>query len=176
MRLDSNRKALLAVLLVAVLAYVSACDTGREEPSPPTDERPALSDEKIRETLFDAWVEEVPDETGVGRPITWYFQEDEPTEIVVVDRQMDGDKATILVDVATRTAPRSRSPKVLSGRIRLYYELQPVLFLRKWRVVNVDNVSMTYRDEPKADGDKADADRPPNPPSPPAKEPRKGSS
>jgi hypothetical protein len=167
MRPDSTCTALRVALLFAALAAASACGAGPEAPPPP----PALGDEKIRESLFEAWVDEVPEETGAGEPIRWHFLRNEPTELAIVERQMDGEKATVLVDVTTRSAPHARSPKALSGRLRLHYELKTEVFLRKWRIVDVDNLSMKYRDEPKSD----DGDGPPEPP-PPPKEPRTGSS
>jgi hypothetical protein len=153
MKPNSTRIAVRTALLFAALAAASACGPSPEPPKPPPDSLPELGDEKIRETLFGAWVEEVPEEKGAAKPISWHFMWDEPTEVAVVERQMDGTKATVLVDVTARSAPNSRSPVVLSGRLRLHYELQTEFFLRKWRIVDVDNVSMTYREEPKPDGD-----------------------
>jgi hypothetical protein len=177
MKATSTRIALRAALLVAVLAAAGACGPDPEVPKPPPDALPELSDERIRETLFDAWVEEVPEEAGAAQPISWHFMRDEPTEVAVVERQMDGEKATVLVDVTARSAPRSRSPKVLSGRLRLHYELRTVVFLRKWRIAYVDNVSMTYREGPKSHIEPSDGDQPPEPPPPPpTMEPRTGSS
>ena len=172
MRFNVTCNALRAALLFAALAATSACAAGNEAQRPSGDARPALSDEKIRESIFDAWVEEVPEEKGAAKSITWHFRPDEPTEVAIVERQMDGDKATVVVDVTARSAPRARSPKVLAGRLRLHYELQTELFLRRWRIVDVDNLSMTYREEPKPDTAPDDGDGPPEPPPPPPKEPR----
>jgi hypothetical protein len=177
MKLDSTRNALRAALLFAALAAASACGPRPEAPKPSPDTLPDLGDEKIRETLFEAEVREVPEEKGAARPIRWHFMRDEPTELTIVDRQIDGEKATVLVDVTTRTAPRSRSPKVLSGRLRLHYELQRMIILRKWRIVDIDNLSMKYREEPKPDIEPNDGDGSPEPPAPPPPlEPRTESS
>jgi hypothetical protein len=167
MRPNSTCNALRVALLFAALAVASGCAGGPEGAPPPPEPRPALSDEKIRETLFHAYVKEVPEETGAAKPITWHFRRDEPIEVAIVERQMDGDRATVVVDVTTRSAPRSRSPKALAGRIRLHYELQTEFFLRRWEVVNVDNISMKYREEPKPDVAPDDGDGPPEPPPPP---------
>ena len=145
----STRDALRAALLFAGLAIAGAC--GGPAPPPP-DDRPALSDEKIRESIFQAWVDEIPEETGAAEPIRWHFRRNEPTEVAIVERQADGDRATVVVDVTARSAPQAKSPKVLKGRIRLHYELQTELFLRRWTVVDVDNISMKYRNEPRPDG------------------------
>jgi hypothetical protein len=171
MRLDSTVNAARAALLVAALAAASACGSGSEGPRPPKA-RPALTDERIRETLVDARVRDVPEENAAAEPITWHFLPDEPTELTIVDRQMDGDKATVTVDVTTRSSSRAKSPKALSGRIRLHYELQTEFVLRRWEVVGADNVSMKYRDLPKPDtgatpdGESDDWDGPPAPPPP----------
>ena len=171
MRYNSIRDALRTALLFAALAAASAC--GSEAPTPPPDALPDLGDEKIRATLYDAWVEEVPEATNAARPISWHFMRDEPTEVAIVEKQMDGKKATVLVDVTARSSPRSRNQKVLAGRLRLHYELRTELIVRKWRIVDVDNISMTYRDEPRPDApplpgtEPADGDGPPAPPPPP---------
>jgi hypothetical protein len=146
----SARNALFAALVLAALAVASACASG-EAPKPAPDPLPELGDEKIRETLFDAWVDEVPEATGAARPISWYFTRGEPTEVAVVEKQMDGKKATVVVDVTARSAPHARDQKALSGRLRLHYELQREFILRRWRIVGVDNISMTYRDEARPD-------------------------
>jgi hypothetical protein len=167
MKPDSTRNALRAALLFAALAAASACGPSPQAPKPSPDSLPDLDDEKIRETLVDSEVAEVPEENGAAKPIRWHFLEDEPLEITIVERQMGGEKGTVLVDVTTRTTPRSRSPKVLSGRLRLHYELKRVIFLRMWKIVDIDNLSMKYREEPKPDVEPNDGDGPPEPPSPP---------
>ena len=58
---------------------------------------------------------------------------------------------TVVVDVTTRSASHAKYPKALSGRLRLHYELHTVVFLRKWLIVHIDNVSMKYREEPRPD-------------------------
>ncbi len=172
MRTPLKRTA-IATILVATLAFMCGCAAGHEASPPPPDPGPALTDEKIRETIYDAGVEDVPEVTGAAKPITWFFERDEPLEVTIVDRQAETTKATVVVDVATRSAPRSRNPVALSGRIRLHYELRTEFILRRWRIVRVDNVSMTYREEPKPYPDpdvERDGARPPEPP-PPATEP-----
>ena len=172
MRSNSTRNALGAALLFAVLAAASACNASPPPPDPP----PALNDEKIRESIVQAWVQEVPEETGAAKPITWHFRRNEPTELTIVEKQIDGEQATVVVDVKTRTAPGSKSPRVLSGRLRLHYRVETELFLRSWRVVDVDNLSMKYRDEPAPAAQPAPGDGPgagagppaPPPPPPPA--------
>ena len=48
----------------------------------------------------------------------------------------------------THTVPRARNPRGLSGQLRLHYRLQSGLVLRQWEIVEVENVSFTYTDEP----------------------------
>jgi hypothetical protein len=169
MKPNPTRNALRAALLFAALAAANACGAGSEAPKPPPDARPALDGERIRESLYHVWLEEVPEETGAAKPISWHFLPSEPTELAVVEQQMDGDQGTVVVDVTTRSSPRAKSPKALAGRLRLHYRLETELFLRKWRVVDVENISMKYRDETAPDTQPApdDGDGPPAPPPPP---------
>jgi hypothetical protein len=170
MKPNPTRNALRAALLFAALAAASACGAGSEAQKPPSDARPALDDERLRESLYSAWVEEVPEETGADKPISWHFLPSEPTQIAVVEQTMDGDEATVVVDITTRSSPRARNPKALAGRLRLRYRLETELFLRKWRVVDVENISMKYRNEPAPDAQPGpdDGDGPPAPPPPPS--------
>ena len=45
----------------------------------------------------------------------------------------------------TRSSPRANRKRVLSGRMRLHYELQSGLVLRQWEIVKIDNIS--FKDE-----------------------------
>ena len=110
---------------------------------------PELTKEVIDERINDAGVWEVPPESGTGEPISWRFDYDEPKEIVVVDQQMDGSKATLILDIKTQSAPRSSNLRVLSGQIRTDWRLETGWVLRRWEIVETDNISMKYRDLPK---------------------------
>jgi len=108
----------------------------------------------IRERINDAWVDDVPSATGPTasgspEPITWGFDENEPKEIVVVDKQINGTKATIVLDIKTTSAPRARNKRYLAGQIRTEWELQTGWVLRRWEIVGTENISFKYADLPK---------------------------
>ncbi|MGC2238410.1 MAG: hypothetical protein WA584_19805 [Pyrinomonadaceae bacterium] len=109
---------------------------------------PELTDEIIRERLNDARVWEVPEENGIAEPIAWNFDENEPKEITVVEKKMEGARATIILDIKTRSAPNMRNPRSLAGQIRTEWELKTGWALRKWEIVDTENISMKYRNIP----------------------------
>ncbi|MCA1624448.1 MAG: hypothetical protein LC768_14240 [Acidobacteria bacterium] len=142
------------------LALLLACSFGCAPSSSPGDgnqggsasastDIPELTDEKIREEINNAYVREVPEENGAGEPINWGFDEEEPKEFTVVEKQIEGDRATIIIDIKTQSAPRSRSPRHLAGQIRTKWELQTGWVLRKWEIVETENISMKYKNLPK---------------------------
>jgi len=110
---------------------------------------PEITDELIRERINRARVRDVPEESGSGEPISWSFHESEPKEIAVVEKQMDGKRATIVLDIKTSSAPRARNPRNLAGQIRTEWELQTGWDLRQWEIVGTENISMKYRNLPK---------------------------
>lgn len=113
-----------------------------------SNDLPELTEETIRERINDARIREVPEENGVAEPISWNFDEDEPKEITVVEKQMDGKRATLLLDIKTRSAPNVRKPRYLAGQIRTEWELKTGWALRKWEIVGTENISMKYRNLP----------------------------
>ncbi len=110
---------------------------------------PEITDETLREEINDAYVREVPEENGASEPINWGFDEEEPKEFTVVEKQMEGERATITIDIKTQSAPGARSPKYLAGQIRTKWELQTGWVLRKWEIVETENISMKYKNLPK---------------------------
>jgi hypothetical protein len=110
---------------------------------------PELTKEIIDERINDARVFDVPPESGSGDPISWSFDFDEPKEIVVVDKQVDGSRATVILDIKTQSAPRARTQRHLSGQIRTDWKIETGWVLRRWEIVNTENISMKYRDVPK---------------------------
>lgn len=110
---------------------------------------PELTDELINERINDAWVREVPEESGTGQPISWNFDHDEPKEIKVVEKQVNGTRATIVLDIKTSSAPRARANRYLAGQIRTEWELKTGWVLRRWEIVDAENISMKYKDLPK---------------------------
>jgi hypothetical protein len=113
------------------------------------NELPELTLEVIRERINDTRVREIPEENGNAEPIIWNFHEEEPKEIVVVEKQMDGERATIVLEIKTRSAPNMRNPRSLAGQIRTEWELKTGWVLRKWKIVRTENISMKYRNLPK---------------------------
>jgi len=143
----------LALLLAYSLGCAPSSSTGDEKQSgsasSASDDLPEITDETLREEINDAYVRQVPEENGAGEPINWSFDEEEPKEFTVVEKQVEGERATIIIDVKTQSAPRSRSPRYLAGQIRTKWELQTGWVLRKWEIVETENISMKYKNLPK---------------------------
>lgn len=110
---------------------------------------PELTEDVIRERINYTGVWDVPEETGVTEPISWRFDEDEPKEITVVEKKIEGTRATIVLDIKTRTALNRRNPRQLAGQIRTEWELKTGWALRRWEIVNTENISMKYKNLPK---------------------------
>jgi len=110
---------------------------------------PEITDEKLRQEINDVYLREVPEETGAGETISWRFDEDEPKEFTVLEKTLDGNRATIVLDIKTGTVPNARSPKSLAGQIRTKWELQTGWAMRTWEIVETDNISMKYKNLPK---------------------------
>lgn len=110
---------------------------------------PEITDELIHERINDAWVREVPEENGAAEPISWNFDHNEPKEITVVEKQIDDTRATIVLDIKTGSAPRARANRSLAGQIRTEWELRTGWVLRRWEIVDTENISMKYKDLPK---------------------------
>lgn len=142
---------LFLVLAPACLSSCAASEQGGAGAQPTPDKRPELTDEKIAETIIGERVEDVPDEANAARPIDWVFYRNEPKNLTVIEKQVDGDKAIVVVDVQTASAPKTRYPRRLAGRLRLRYELQNDFIFRRWNVVEIENISMKYRDEPRSE-------------------------
>lgn len=146
---------LIGVFRVAVLAAVAAAllfTLGCGGPAPqsgPSPGLPELTKDVIDQRINDARVHDVLPESGTGEPISWSFDEDEPKEITMVDQQVNGTKATIVLDIKTESSPRSRNRRQLAGQIRTEWELVTRLVLRRWEIIDTENISMKYRDLPK---------------------------
>jgi predicted dehydrogenase len=139
-------RAFSLFFLLFAAALPSACASG----PPPEDRRPEITVEKIAEHLNGQRVR-VPAEEGASEPSVWRFFPNEPKEIQIVEKEMAGDRATIVVDVRTGTSPRSEQQgihKRLSGRLRLYYELHTYLAVRKWEIERIENLTFAYEKEP----------------------------
>ena len=153
-----QRARFLGLLLLLVFSV------GCAPSSPQGDSTSAsleLTDEMIHERITDAWVRDVPSEDGTGEPITWSFRRNEPKEITIVDKQLEAKRATIVLDIKTQTTPRSRPQRQLAGQIRTEWRLETGWVLRKWEIVETENISMKYKDTPKPFPD--NSNRPPIP-------------
>jgi hypothetical protein len=142
----------LALLLAGSSGCAPSASRGDGNQSPsnsaPTD-LPELTEEIIRERINDTWVRDVPEENGAAEPISWNFNEDEPKEITVVEKQMQGERATVLLDIKTRSALYMRNPRSLAGQIRTMWQLKTGWLLRRWEIVETENISMKYKNLPK---------------------------
>jgi hypothetical protein len=140
--------------LALLIAFSQGCapssttGDGRQDSSG-SGEVPELTEEIIRERINDAWIEDVPAESNAAKPIPWHFDEDEPKEIAVVDKQISGERATIVLDIKTRSAPYARNQWQLAGQIRTFWELRTGWVLRRWEIDRTENISMKYKDLPK---------------------------
>jgi hypothetical protein len=160
LRLIQHPVHLLLFMLIFCAACATSTQTGSNQPAGSSDSRPEITEEKILQNINGRMVAGVPEETNKGESINWYFQPNEPKEFTVLDKQIAGDKATVVIDMKTHTAEGSRNPRQLSGRIRLLYELQTDLVFRRWSIVEVENISMKYRNDPKTEPTKEPTQEP----------------
>ncbi len=140
-----SRRAFSLLLLLFLSALSCACEGG----PPPEDRRPEITLEDIREHINGKQVS-VPAEDGASEPSSWRFYPNEPKEIEILEKQLSGDQATFVIDMRTRTSPRSEQQGVtkrLAGRLRLHYELQSGFVLRQWEIVRIENISFAYQKE-----------------------------
>lgn len=146
------------------LALLLACSIGCGPPSSQDASGssggiPEITDETIHERINDSWIREVPEESGTAEPISWNFDENEPKEITVLEKQVDGTRATIVLDIKTGTAPRARNQRYLAGQIRTEWELRTGWVLRRWEIVDTENISMKYKNLPKPPGENQNGSR-----------------
>jgi hypothetical protein len=140
-----SRRTLSFALLLCALTWAVGCAGG----PPPEKQRPEITLERIREDINGEWVR-VPAEDGASKPSAWRFQHSEPKEIEILEKQVEGDQATIVIHMRTSTSRRAEEQgytKKLAGRLRLHYELQRGWALRKWEIVKIDNLSFVYLKE-----------------------------
>jgi hypothetical protein len=142
----------LALLLACSFGCAPSSSQGegnQSGSSSASNDLPEITEEIIRERINDAGIREVPEENGAAEPISWSFDEDEPKEIAVVEKQMNGERATIVLDIKTRSASYVRNPRALAGQIRTEWELKTGWALRRWEIVEAENISMKYKNLPK---------------------------
>jgi hypothetical protein len=152
MQVTSVRTTFL-LLSLATVFLLSSIGCG---PSSPQGGQPVsssndpleITEQMINERINGAFLRDVPEENGTGGPTSWTFIHSEPKEIKVVDKQVIGDKATIILDIKTSSSPRSREQRYLEGQIRTEWELRTGWVLRQWEIIDTENISMKYRDLP----------------------------
>ena len=145
-----SRAFYLTFFLAAVLACGGPPQRSEQDPASGSQEIPELTKEIINERINETGVYDVLPESGTGGPISWSFDENEPKEIVVVNQQTNGANATVILDIKTSSAPRSRVQRYLAGQIRTEWQLTTGWVLRRWEIVDTENISMKYTDLPKA--------------------------
>jgi hypothetical protein len=149
-----SRRRLTLALLPLLLA--AACGGSRQQQPSAQDQRPEINLETIKRDINGRWVDgRVPAADGKSQPRGWAFAPEEPKQIEIVDQKIEGDSATFLINMQTRSAPRSHEPLSLSGQLRLHYELQSGLVFRTWEIVRVENVSFKYVKETPPPGENA---------------------
>lgn len=132
------------LLLLLLSALAGACGGRRQ---PPEDLLPEITLENIREDINGQRVN-VPPEDGALKSSSWRFFPAEPKEIEILEQQIAGHKASFVINLQTRTSPRSEqqgTTKKLAGKLRLNYELNSYFVVRKWEIVRIENVSFKYQ-------------------------------
>lgn len=143
----------LILLLAASFGCAPPASTGdgrqSDSASSGSNDFPEITDEIIQERINNAYLRDVPEENGTAEPINWSFDEDEPKEIRVVEKKIDGERAAIILEIKTRSSPRTRNPRELAGQIRTEWKLETGWALRKWEIIEAENISMKYKNLPK---------------------------
>jgi hypothetical protein len=141
-------RRLTIALLFCIAAACAACGGGGQNSGPALsatpEQRPELTPETVRKAVVGAWVEDVPAADGKGKPENWGFDYNEPREMEIVEQKVEGDRATVVVNMKTRSHPRARNQKSLEGQLRLHLELETDFIFREWDVTEVENISFKY--------------------------------
>lgn len=156
------RFSLFSVILF-LFAFSFACAPPADSPngenqsqSSAANNAPELDEETIRDRLNGSRVRKVPEENAAAEPINWTFDEDEPKEIKVVEKQTEGARTIIILDIKTSSATDSREPRQLAGQIRTEWILETGWVLRRWQLIKIENISMKYKNLPKPPAQNSD--------------------
>lgn len=122
---------------------------GNDPTSPASTGSVELTDDMIRERINGSRVRDVPEESGSGEMMSWVFYTEEPKEIVIVEKTVDGPQATVVLDVKTVSHPKAKNQRYLAGQIRTEWRLETGWVLRRWEIVDIENISMKFRKLPK---------------------------
>jgi hypothetical protein len=168
----NGRRLTIALLLFASACCAASCGGGNSAGGPglsaTPEKRPELDLETVKRAINGAWVEGVPAADGKGKPENWRFAYNEPKEIEIVEQKIEGDRATFVVNMRTRSHPRDRRQLSLEGQLRLHLRLETEVFIREWDVFEVENISFRYtllQPSPGPEGGASPAASPPAPPS-----------
>ena len=118
-----QRERICLVLLIACSVVLSACSGGGG----------ILGHPKINEAQIGTDI--VGKDTGEGL-LGWRFEKAEPREIAVMQSDYSGDKAAIVINMKTESAPGSFSKSKMAGKLRLHYEW----VAGTWTLVRVENL------------------------------------
>jgi hypothetical protein len=136
----------ILTLAIPFLLLACACGGGAGQKSA-QDQLPEITLDSIRDDMNGEWVK-VPAADGKSKPLNpWVFSHDEPKEIKILEQKIEGETATFLIDINTRTAPKSKNHYSLSGQLRLHYKLESGLVLRRWEIEGIENISFKYVNE-----------------------------
>jgi hypothetical protein len=142
----SRRRHALALIL-PLLLLATACGGGARQQQSAGDQLPEITLDSLREDLNGEGVK-VPAADGKSKPLNpWVFNRDEPKEIKILERKMEGETPIFLIEISTRSAPNSKNHYSLSGQLRLHYRLDSGLVLRNWEIDQIENVSLKYVNE-----------------------------
>jgi hypothetical protein len=149
-----RRTFLLTAILVLLLCCSFGCAPTNSASngalsSSATEDIPDLSEDVIRERINYTRVRGIPDENGTGEPINWTFVENEPKEITVIEKKVEGNRATVVLEIKTGSGPNARNPRSLAGQIRTEWALKTGWALRQWEIVDTENISMKVKNLPK---------------------------
>ena len=145
-----GRRLTLALLLCAAAACAAGCGGGGQGSSAsPTfsatpEQRPELTPEAVRKAINGSWIADVPAADGKDKPENWGFGYNEKKEIEIVEQKVEGDRATVVVNMKTRSNPRERRQLSLEGQLRFHLELEIDFIFREWDVTEVENISFKY--------------------------------
>ncbi|MFT3745148.1 MAG: hypothetical protein QM785_12750 [Pyrinomonadaceae bacterium] len=143
MQANRSRNSILFLTTLFILLAASSCAPPRSVQQG-TDQL-ELTDEMIRERLNGAFVRDIPEETGAGQTINWRFFESEPKEVTIVDKKVEGATAEVILEIKTRSSPRSKEQRTLSGRIKTMWAIETGMVLRQWQIIETENISLKYK-------------------------------
>lgn len=146
--MTARRRLTIALLVCCAAAFAAACGGGGQNSSPALsatpEQRPELTPEVVRKAINGSWIEGVPAADGKDKPENWGFGYNEKKEIEIVEHKVDGDRATVVVNMKTRSNPRERRQLSLEGQLRFHLELETEFIFREWDVSEVENISFKY--------------------------------